>query len=230
MYSSTARFAMPSTPTSQSRSRRNTVDLSPQRPNPVSHRVKNRSSQQEQYQYRDHQASFDGMNWEEEERAHQDIQQAIRANRRDEAPARRSRVVRKSTASKVSWNPENHILASPAAMPLSQRGPLRPKENYERRRLESFKFPRFQDDRPPQPELLHAHWCPPPPTKRLAPLAPFNPLVRARSESMSSVVEEGPPSPARHKRNVSVQNQKNAPVQALFQRIHAEARKQGFEI
>ncbi|KAJ7293127.1 hypothetical protein C8J57DRAFT_1210764 [Mycena rebaudengoi] len=53
------------------------------------------------------------------------------------------------------------------------------------------------------------------PTKRLAPLSRFNPFVRARSESLSSIEDELPLTAAKLKRNAS--------VSALFARIHREA-------
>nr|GAT59024.1 predicted protein [Mycena chlorophos] len=230
MPSATVRF-VPTTPR-RSQARRNTVDSSPKREKPIIERVKVVQKEQPGHQYRDDHTSFDRAKREEEERALHDLERATRAKRREEA----RKVARKSGGSRDSWNPAEHIVSS---VPLSpHRGSLRAKENDERGRLESFKFPRlkdaafpyFKEEKPTQPELLHANWCPPSPSKRLAPLAPYNPFVRARSESLSSVVDSGPPSPAKHKRAVSAHPRPEAPVQALFQRIHAEARRQGYQI
>ncbi|KAF7303254.1 SURF1-like protein [Mycena kentingensis (nom. inval.)] len=216
----------------QTRSRRNTVDASPKRPNPIIQRVK--AAQQELFPYQDDRTSFDRALKEEEEKVRQDLERSMRAKRRDQA-RRVSRGTSGHLAAKDSWDPSKSLVDH--TMPPSPRTPLKSKDNLERGHLDNFKFPRYKEEKPAQPDMLHANWVPPSPTrllathmdrgpssptKRLAPLAPFTPFVRTRSESMSSLVDEQPPSPSKRKRNAS--------VQALFDRIHSEARKQGYHV
>ncbi|KAJ7103323.1 hypothetical protein B0H15DRAFT_811839 [Mycena belliarum] len=187
------------------RTRRNTIEPSGRHPPHMIQLV--RASQQQQYanEYLDDRSSFVRAQKAEEERIQQDMERAARAQRRKVARGRAQ--------------PRSGDVRRPDGVPHLHRTD----GIDERGRLEAFQFPRFDTRAQPRPRPLifpvaPRHVAPMPSPKRLAPLPRFNPFVRARSESLSSVVEGEQPArddPGKRKRNAS--------VSALFARIHREA-------
>ncbi|KAJ7225266.1 hypothetical protein GGX14DRAFT_386188 [Mycena pura] len=208
-------------PVPKVRARRNTTESGNRRQRPVIQLVKASQQQHYAYKYMDDQASFERVQKAEEEKIQQDNEREVRARRRNKA--RKAALASKAaeqnpsfTPTKDAWNPAENLVHGPVVA-RPQRAPFRVVQNSERSRLESFTFPRVQPSTPVRKPPLQGP-ANPSPTKRLAPLPPFNPFVRMRSESLSSLIDEMPPvqgSPGKLKRNAS--------VSALFARIHREA-------
>ncbi|KAJ7161367.1 hypothetical protein C8R43DRAFT_332050 [Mycena crocata] len=223
------------------RMRRNTVEGSPaRRQQPMIRLIKASQQQQYAYEYIDDRSSFVRVQKAEEERIQQDRERALRAQRRNKArkAARASKAAEQAADATDDWEP----IPLPDAtddwqpIPVPDSYPDHPAAHShnssirrttktgERVRLDSFVFPTFDPKqqvqaRPPPldnpPPLYRGMPSIPSSTKRLAPLSRFNPFVRARSESLSSLIDEAEALPEKRKRNAS--------LTALFQRIHREA-------
>ncbi|KAJ6504410.1 hypothetical protein DFH09DRAFT_1335423 [Mycena vulgaris] len=199
--------------------------------------VKASQQQQYAYEYIDDRGSFVRAQKAEEERIQQDMERALRAQRRNKARkiARASKAAEHAVTQSSTYedwyqgeNPRHAIIVprSPPGQPpiIVPHAPLAilMDENGERGRLQGFEFPRLdaktQVSRPPPLKFPAAirYDLPLSSPKRLAPLSRFNPFVRARSESLSSLFDDEPPAREPVKK-------RNASVSALFARIHREA-------
>ncbi|KAJ7705966.1 hypothetical protein B0H17DRAFT_1125788 [Mycena rosella] len=205
----------------QPRMRRNTMEPSGRRPNSSNTPTNTLMTAAASCEHRKKKVAIDVVHFDGadlsccvEERIQQDLERALRAQRRNKARkvARASKAAEQAADSAcVDWQQAPNVRRPSIVQVMATN------ESAERGRLQGFKFPQL-NTKPQRPPPLKfpatAHAAPPLPSpKRLAPLPRFNPFVRARSESLSSLIEDEPP--ARERRNAS--------VSALFARIHREA-------
>ncbi|KAJ7751281.1 hypothetical protein DFH07DRAFT_961065 [Mycena maculata] len=199
------------------------------RQQPMIQLVKASQQQQYAYAYLDDRGSFVRAQKAEEERIQQDMERALRAQRRNKARqvVRASKAVEQvaNAASVDGWYHGGNA-RYPNVAPKPRQVIPKPQQvqNSEKSRLQHFKFPQLE---PTRPQFIGAVRNAPPfplPTERLAPLSRFNPFaMRARSESLSSIENDRATDAGKRKRNAS--------VSALFARIHREAenmRRQGY--
>ncbi|KAJ6503324.1 hypothetical protein C8R47DRAFT_1210590 [Mycena vitilis] len=212
------------------RTRRNTMEPNGRQNQNMIQLVKESQRQQYAHEYIDDRSSFVRAQKAEEERIQQDMERAMRAQRRERARkfARASKAAEQRVQSTPvdDWRHGGNV-RRPSIVACAPQPTVGMTERFERGRLESFQFPYVQTKtrthaRPPVPLKFQAaeRRAPPVPSpnKRLAPLPRFNPFVRARSESLSSLMDDEQPGndPAKRKRNAS--------VSALFARINEAAR------
>ncbi|KAJ7897068.1 hypothetical protein B0H14DRAFT_3124643, partial [Mycena olivaceomarginata] len=209
--------------------------------------VKAAQQQQYAYEYIDDRSSFVRTQKAEEERIQQDMERAMRAQRRNKA----RKTARASEAAEQAVHPPTVVddwqynsSRRPSAVVYPQRTAVtatpisdwRHGSNVRRPsvvaypqqsavRVDAVRTVEQISSSPPRqatpvPVAHYAVTRSPPqsPSKHLAPIPRFNPFERARSESLSSLLDD-------EKAGKQRRRSRNASVSALFSRIHREANR-----